>query len=322
MATKRPSLGRGLEALLGSVTPVHAPPPAAAGDAHGTSATPAAAPARSTSAPRDEELTRVPVDLLQRGRYQPRLDMRPESLEELANSIRAQGVVQPIVVRPLAAQKSGEPIRYEIIAGERRWRAAQMAGLHDIPAVVRIVPDEAAVAMSLIENIQRENLNPLEEARALDRLIREFDVTHQQAADAVGRSRASVSNLLRLLELADEVKTLVEHRQLEMGHARALLGLTQPRQQAEVGALVAKKGLSVRETEALVKRMLAHGDKANRKDDADDLRPDPNITRLEQDLADKLGAKVSLQHARTGKGKLVIAYNSLDELDGILAHIK
>ena len=322
MATKRPSLGRGLEALLGSVTPAHAPTPAAAVDAPGTSSAQAASPAKLANAPRDEELTRVPVDLLQRGRYQPRLDMRPESLEELANSIRAQGVVQPIVVRPLAAQKSGEPIRYEIIAGERRWRAAQMAGLHDIPAVVRIVPDEAAVAMSLIENIQRENLNPLEEARALDRLIREFDVTHQQAADAVGRSRASVSNLLRLLELADEVKTLVEHRQLEMGHARALLGLTQPRQQAEVGALVAKKGLSVRETEALVKRMLAHGDKANRKDDAEDPRPDPNITRLEQDLADKLGAKVSLQHALTGKGKLVIAYNSLDELDGILAHIK
>jgi ParB family chromosome partitioning protein len=197
-----------------------------------------------------------------------------------------------------------------------------MAGLHDIPAVVRIVPDEAAVAMSLIENIQRENLNPLEEARALDRLIREFDVTHQQAADAVGRSRAAVSNLLRLLELADEVKALVEQRQLEMGHARALLGLTQSRQQVEVGALVAKKGLSVRETEALVKRMLAHGDKSSRRDDGDGVRPDPNITRLEQDLADKLGARVALQHARSGKGKLVIAYNSLDELDGILAHIK
>jgi ParB family chromosome partitioning protein len=304
--------------LLGSVTPAHPPAPAAPVDAHGT----ASAPAVTTGAPRDEDLARIPVDLLQRGRYQPRLDMRPESLEELASSIRAQGVVQPIVVRPLAAQKTGEPIRYEIIAGERRWRAAQMAGLHDIPAVVRIVPDEAAVAMSLIENIQRENLNPLEEARALDRLIREFDVTHQQAADAVGRSRASVSNLLRLLELADEVKTLVEHRQLEMGHARALLGLAQPRQQAEVGALVAKKGLSVRETEALVKQMLAHGDKAKRKNEGDDPRPDPNITRLEQDLADKLGARVSLQHALTGKGKLVIAYNSLDELDGILEHIK
>ncbi len=320
MATKRPSLGRGLEALLGSVTPAPAPTPATAVDVHGTSSSPAPAPV--TAALRDEELARIPVDLLQRGRYQPRLDMRPESLQELADSIRAQGVVQPIVVRPLVAQKAGEPVRYEIIAGERRWRAAQMAGLHDIPAVVRIVPDEAAVAMSLIENIQRENLNPLEEARALDRLIREFGITHQQAADAVGRSRAAVSNLLRLLELTDEVKTLVEQRQLEMGHARALLGLSQARQQSEVGALVAKKGLSVRETEALVKRMLAHGDKANRKDDADNPRPDPNVTRLEQDLADKLGARVSLQHAQTGKGKLVIAYNSLDELDGILAHIK
>jgi ParB family chromosome partitioning protein len=282
----------------------------------------ASAPAKATAAPRNEELARIPVDLLQRGRYQPRLDMRPESLQELADSIRAQGVVQPIVVRPLAAQKTGEPIRYEIIAGERRWRAAQMAGLHDIPAVVRIVPDEAAVAMSLIENIQRENLNPLEEARALDRLIREFGITHQQAADAVGRSRAAVSNLLRLLELTEEVKALVEQRQLEMGHARALLGLLQGRQQSEVGALVAKKGLSVRETEALVKRMLAHGDKAGRQDDRDETRRDPNIARLEQDLADKLGARVTLQHAQTGKGKLVIGYNSLDELDGILAHIK
>jgi ParB family chromosome partitioning protein len=273
-----------------------------------------------SSAPRDEELTRLPVDVLQRGRYQPRLDMRPESLQELADSIRAQGVVQPIVVRPLTAQRTGEPIRYEIIAGERRWRAAQMAGLHDIPAVVRIVPDEAAVAMSLIENIQREDLNPLEEARALDRLIREFNVTHQQAADAVGRSRAAVSNLLRLLELADEVKTLVEQRQLEMGHARALLGLSQSRQQIEVGALVAKKGLSVRETEALVKRMLAHAHGTATRDEPP--RPDPNISRLEQDLADKLGAKVQLQHAATGKGKLVINYHSLDELEGILAHIQ
>jgi ParB family chromosome partitioning protein len=323
MATKRPSLGRGLEALLGSVSPA----PSA------TTATPAPAPAAGRidatasaavevpkpAAPRDEEMARLPVDLLQRGRYQPRLDMRPESLQELADSIKAQGVVQPIVVRPLAAQRSGEPIRYEIIAGERRWRAAQMAGLHDIPAVVRLVPDEAAVAMSLIENIQRENLNPLEEARALDRLIREFDVTHQQAADAVGRSRAAVSNLLRLLELADEVKSLVEQRQLEMGHARALLGLSNARQQVEVGALVAKKGLSVRETEALVKRMLAHGSQSEAP--APD-RPDPNITRLEHDLADKLGARVQLQHAHSGKGKLVINYNSLDELDGILAHIQ
>jgi ParB family transcriptional regulator, chromosome partitioning protein len=307
MATKRPSLGRGLEALLGTSTPR----PELAADA-----------AQAEAAPRpqlDEELARIPVDLLQRGRYQPRLDMRPESLQELADSIRAQGVVQPIVVRPLAAQRSGEPLRYEIIAGERRWRAAQMAGLHAVPAVIRRVPDEAAVAMSLIENIQRENLNPLEEARALDRLIREFDMTHQTAADAVGRSRAAVSNLLRLLELAEEVKTLVESRQLEMGHARALLGLAQSRQQVEVALLVAKKGLSVRETEALVRRLsTARPDLEPREPE----RPDPNIARLEQDLTDRLGAKVLLQQGAKGRGKLVISYNSLDELDGILAHIQ
>src|SRR5512147_2998157 len=267
MATKRPSLGRGLEALLGTTRTV--PGDAAAG-ADGSTA-----PAR---APLDEELARIPVDLLQRWRYQPRLDMRPESLQELADSIRAQGVVQPIVVRPAAAQRPGEEQRYEIIAGERRWRAAQMAGLHQIPAVIRHVPDEATVAMSLIENIQRENLNPLEEARALDRLIREFDMTHQQAADAVGRSRASVSNLLRLLELAEEVKSLVEQRQIEMGHARALLGLTTQRQQSEVAMLVARKGLSVRETEALVRRMLEHKDGDGHREPP---RKDPNIGRLE-----------------------------------------
>jgi len=302
MATKRPSLGRGLEALLGKPTASADEPPAGA------------------AAPRlDEELARIPVDLLQRGRYQPRLDMRPESLQELADSIRAQGVVQPIVVRPVAAQRTGEPLRYEIIAGERRWRAAQMAGLHDLPAVIRHVPDDAAMAMSLIENIQRENLNPLEEARALDRLIREFEMTHQSAADAVGRSRAAVSNLLRLLELAEEVKSLVEQRQLEMGHARALLGFTVARQQVEVATLVARKGLSVRETEALVRRMLT------RKDDDEDREPprkDPNIGRLEQELAGKLGAKVQVQHSAKGRGKLVINYNSLDELDGILEHIQ
>ena len=305
MATKRPSLGRGLEALLGTSTPA-APASTAATEA-------------APRAPLDEELAKIPVDLLQRGRYQPRLDMRPESLQELADSIRAQGVVQPIVVRPLAAQRAGEPVRYEIIAGERRWRAAQMAGLHAVPAVIRRVPDEAAVAMSLIENIQRENLNPLEEARALDRLIREFDMTHQTAADAVGRSRAAVSNLLRLLELPEEVKALVESRQLEMGHARALLGLGTVRQQVEVAVLVAKKGLSVRETEALVRRLST----AKAEDEQPEPpRPDPNITRLEQDLTDKLGARVRLQHGAKGRGKLVIAYNSLDELDGILAHIQ
>jgi ParB family chromosome partitioning protein len=301
MATKRPSLGRGLEALLGGSTATlpdetegGAPP---AGDRN------------------HEELARIPVDLLQRGRYQPRLDLRPESLQELADSIRAQGVVQPIVVRPLAV-RPGEPQRYEIIAGERRWRAAQMAGLADLPAVIRRVPDEAAIAMSLIENIQRENLNPLEEARALDRLIREFDMTHQTAADAVGRSRAAVSNLLRLLELADDVKRLVEQRQLEMGHARALLGLTLARQQSEVAQLVARKGLSVRETEALVRRLANPAPPRT-----EPSRDDPNIRRLEQDLAGKLGARVHCQHTASGRGKLVINYNSLDELDGILEHI-
>jgi ParB family chromosome partitioning protein len=308
MATKRPSLGRGLEALLGTR-------PSSAAEPDDTAK---AGPA--TSRPLDEELAKIPLDLLQRGRVQPRLDMRPESHQELADSIRAQGVVQPIVVRPLTAQRTGEPLRYEIIAGERRWRAAQMAGLHTIAAVIRRVPDEAAVAMSLIENIQRENLNPLEEARALDRLIREFEMTHQQAADAVGRSRAAVSNLLRLLELPEEVKQFVEQRQIEMGHARALLGLETVRQQIEVGALVAKKGLSVRETEALVKRMLAHRADASRRLEPE--RKDPDIARLEQDLADKLGAKVHLQHGTSGRGKLVINYHSLDELEGILGHIQ
>lgn len=275
-----------------------------------------AAPAPA-SVSEGDELAKIPVDLLQRGKYQPRIDMRPETLQDLADSIKAQGVVQPIVVRPLATV-TGQPLRYEIIAGERRWRAAQMAGLQEIPAVVRRVPDEAAVAMALIENIQREDLNPLEEARALDRLIKEFDMTHQTAAEAVGRSRAAVSNLLRLLELTEEVKLLVEQRQIEMGHARALLALNNRRQQSEVATLVAQKQLSVRETEALVRRLGS--DAATQTAPA--ARPDANIRKLESDLSDKLGAKVLIQHASGGKGRLVISYNSLDELDGILGHIQ
>jgi ParB family chromosome partitioning protein len=301
---RKPTLGRGLADLLGQSRPVIVPPPAAPeapASAHG------------------EELTRLPLDLLQRGRYQPRLDMRTESLEELAASIKAQGVVQPIVVRPVDSLGDGVVQRYEIIAGERRWRAAQMAGLAEIPAVIRHVPDEAAIAMALIENIQRENLNPLEEARALERLISEFGLTHQQAADAVGRSRAGVSNLLRLLELAPEVSELVETRQLEMGHARALLALEQRRRQVEVATLVVKKGLSVRETEALVRRLRAPAGAATA---AEASTRDPNVTRLEQDLAEKLGARVAIQQGSGGKGKLVVTYNSLDELDGILAHIQ
>ncbi len=223
MIQKKPTLGRGLADLLGQMS---APRPMPA----------AGEPAASGAAPPAEELARLPLDVLQRGRYQPRIDMRPETLEELAASIKAQGVVQPIVVRPIAAAAAGESQRYEIIAGERRWRAAQIAGLADIPAVIRHIPDEAAIAVALIENIQRESLNPLEEARALERLITEFELTHAQAAEAVGRSRAAVSNLLRLLELAPEVGALLERRELEMGHARALLALSARRQQAEVAA--------------------------------------------------------------------------------------
>jgi ParB family chromosome partitioning protein len=298
MSGKKPSLGRGLAELspllAQRASQLAADPVALAGDRLGT----------------------LPLDVLQRGKYQPRTDIRPESLGELAESIKSQGIVQPILVRPLP-RHAGESQRYEIIAGERRWRAAQMAGLGEIPAVIREVADEAAVAMALIENIQRENLNPLEEARALSRLIEEFGLTHQAAAAAVGRSRAAVSNLLRLMELADEVKELLELRSIEMGHARALLGLSARRQQIEVALLVAKKGLSVRDTEALVRRLLNPPQGHSQGEDP----VDPDIRRLEMELADKLGAKVAFQHSPSGKGKLVVSYNTLDELEGILAHI-
>jgi ParB family chromosome partitioning protein len=299
MSGKKPSLGRGLAEL----SPLLAQR--------------AVLPAAPAEAPVGDRLASLPLDLLQRGKYQPRVDMRPESLNELAESIKSQGIVQPIVVRPLHKRNAGESQRYEIIAGERRWRAAQIAGLAEIPAVVRDVPDEAAVAMALIENIQRENLNPLEEARALTRLIEEFGLTHQAAAEAVGRSRAAVSNLLRLMELADEVKELLERRSIEMGHARALLGLGSRRQQIEVAVLVAKKNLSVRETEALVRRCNSPpGAKGSAAPAAD-----PDVRRLELELAEKLGTKVLFQHSASGKGKLVVSYNSLDELEGILLHI-
>jgi ParB family transcriptional regulator, chromosome partitioning protein len=299
MTGKKPSLGRGLAELSPLLArragaPVEGPTPLAG-----------------------DRLATVPLDLLQRGKYQPRVDMRPETLGELAESIKSQGLVQPILVRPLPRRDPGESQRYEIIAGERRWRAAQMAGIAEIPAVIRDVSDQAAVAMALIENIQREDLNPLEEARALARLIEEFGLTHQAAAEAVGRSRAAVSNLLRLMELADEVKQLLEQRSIEMGHARALLSLTSRRQQIEVAALVAKKSLSVRDTEALVRRLSSSAPAAG----AEPASRDPDIQRLERELADKLGAKVMFQHASSGKGKLIVTYNSLDELDGILAHI-
>ena len=296
--TPKKRLGRGLDALLSKP------------------GSPAQQKSADAAADRDG-LREIPIDLLQRGQYQPRVDMRQDTLENLADSIRAQGVVQPIVVRPIPA-KGGEQ-RYEIVAGERRWRAAQMAGLANIPAVVREIPDESAIAMALIENIQRENLNPLEEARALDRLIREFDLTHAEAAEAVGRSRAAVSNLLRLQELGDKVKPLLEDRQLEMGHARALLAITNPTQQYDAARQVVKKGLSVRETERLVKRMVEGAGKKPAKAPA---TKNADIRRLEIEVSEKLGARVSVDHTAKGTGKLVISYNSLDELDGILKHIK
>ena len=289
MTVKKRGLGRGLDALLGGIEPVSSPP-----------GTPG----------KEGDLRHLPVDLIRRGKYQPRVDMHPESLEDLASSIRAQGVVQPIVVKPAGG---GE---FELIAGERRWRAAQLAGLQEIPAVVRNVTDQAAMAMALIENIQRENLNPMEEANALQRLINEFQLTHQQTAEAVGRSRAAVSNLLRLLELNDDVKRLVEQGRLEMGHARALLSLKGPAQSAAARSVV-EKGLSVRETERLVRRLSSEAPARPAP-----ARVDPDIRRLQEELSEKLGAGVQLQHGAKGKGKLVIQYNSLDELDGILAHIK
>jgi ParB family chromosome partitioning protein len=293
MATKKRGLGRGLNELL----------------AGSKLATEVVSEGTAAADLEKERLRNIPVDLMQRGKYQPRIDMHPESLQELADSIKAQGVVQPIVVRPIGDK------RYEIIAGERRWRASQMAGLQDVPCVVRDVPDQAAMAMALIENIQRENLNPLEEARALQRLILEFELTHQQAAEAVGRSRAAVSNLLRLLELEEEVRTLVEHGDLEMGHARALLAL-QGEAQREAARHVVAQGLSVRETERLVKRnQEPHHAKAPKP------AVDPNVKRLEEELSEKLAARVDIQHGAKGKGKVVIHYNSLDELDGILSHM-
>ncbi len=315
MTVKKTGLGRGLEALLGQATARQVTAAAAAQQA-GSQAGAAQAPAAVVTS--EDELARLPLDLLQRGKYQPRADMRVESLEELAQSIRAQGVVQPIVVRPLDGAGAGSQ-RYEIIAGERRWRAAQLAGLAEIPAIIRRVPDEAAVAMALIENIQRENLNPLEEARALARLIEEFELTHQDAAAAVGRSRAAVSNLLRLLELGDEVKAHLERRELEMGHARALLPLTNRRQQVEVAALVVAKGLSVRDTEALVRRLLAPATPPGA-----DVAPagQSDVRRLETELSEKLGAKVEVRASGRGRGQLTIHFTTLDELDGILAHIR
>ena len=283
---KRGGLGRGLDALLSGST--------------------AAALQQEAARTDSRELQLLPVDLIQRGKYQPRRDMDPTALEELAQPIKAQGLMQPIVVRPV------DDGRFEIIAGERRWRATQQAGLDKISALVREIPDEAAIAMALIENIQREDLNPIDEAFALQRLQQEFQLTQQQVADAVGKSRVTVTNLLRLTALPEEIKTLLSHGDLEMGHARALLGLPQDRQ-VEAARHVVARGLTVRQTEALVRQWLS-----NKERPVESVKADPDIARLEQRLAEKLGSPVQIKHGQKGKGQLVIRYNSLDELQGVL----
>lgn len=296
---KKKGLGRGLDALLGMATP---PTQQVSTDA-----------ALGTSDVVDvvqSELRHLPIEFLERGRYQPRRDINPEALQELADSIKAQGLMQPIVVRPLVGKN-----RFEIIAGERRWRASQLAGLEKIPCVVRDVPDEAALAMALIENIQREDLNPMEEAVALSRLQEEFSLTHQQVADAVGKSRVTVTNLLRLMGLSAEARRMLEHGDIEMGHARAILTLDSTRQ-TDAAKIIASKGLSVRQAEELVRRLQTAPTIALEK------RLDPDVRVLQNQLSEKIGAPVVIQHGAKGKGKLVIRYGSLDELDGILSHIK
>jgi len=303
MSVKKKGLGRGLDALLGGMRELESGAEARDGETGAEGEAPAVA-----------EVTRLPIDLIGHGRYQPRHGFDPDSLRELADSIAAQGVIQPIVVRPVAAG------RYEIVVGERRWRASQQAGLTELPVVIREVDEQSAIAIALIENIQRDDLNPLEEAGALERLLTEFELTHQQVADAVGKSRTMVTNLLRLLELNEDVKRYLQDKRLEMGHARALLGLRGP-QQSEAAGQVVSRGLSVRETEKLVRRLQAAGQNqpATR---APEPTQDPDIRRLQDDLGERLGAQVRINHSNRGAGKLVIAYNSLDELDGILAHIK
>lgn len=316
MAAKRRSLGKGLDALLAGTqrtTRQDQPSSAARADSTGTqSGSINSAEDAGTNAEKNDLLRELPLDRLQRGPYQPRRDFDTGALEELADSIRAQGVMQPIVVRPLGAG------RYEILAGERRWRAAQLAQLDAVPALVRDIPDRAAMAMALIENIQREDLNPMEEALAMERLQSEFELTQQEVADALGKSRSAVANLLRLTTLEPEVRLLLERRDLDMGHARCLVGLEREQQCASAREIVARE-LSVRQAEALVRRLHQEKQQATVKTPA---ALDPDIRRLQNELAEKLGARVQIDHKASGKGRVVLNYNSLDELDGILAHIR
>ena len=296
---EKKKLGKGLGALLSS------------GSAQNMSSLFNNSPSDSDKDPsltNEGELKQIPLDLIQRGKYQPRADFDEAALEELASSIKSQGLMQPIVIRPIGPQK------YEIIAGERRWRAAQIAGLDSIPAVIRMVSDEAAIAMSLIENIQREDLNPIEEALALKRLQDEFKLTQQEVADAVGRSRTAVTNLMRLVGLHIDVQKMLQTGLLEMGHARTLLTLPEIKQ-VDFARDIAKKGLSVRQTEELVRKAKSP------KEVVSERSIDPNIKNLEESLGEKLGAKVLIEHKTNGKGRLIVSYNSLDELDGILAHL-
>ncbi|CAM3093448.1 ParB/RepB/Spo0J family partition protein [Pseudoalteromonas distincta] len=300
MSAKKRGLGRGLDALLSSSKP--APSPSKEQDTSNVSE------AVQNAAANNSELQKLPIEFLHSGKYQPRKDMSEEALEELASSIRSQGIIQPIVVRPIAHNS------FEIIAGERRWRAAQIAKLETVPCIIKDVPDEAAVAIALIENIQREDLNAMEEAVALNRLLIEFELTHQQVADAVGKSRTTVTNLLRLNNLNSDVKILLEHGDIEMGHARCLLAL-EGEAQSDAARLAVAKALTVRETEKLVRSIL---EPVPVKEVTE---KDPDVKQLEQQLAENLGAKVEINYNKKGKGKLVISYTNLDELDGILNHI-
>ncbi|BAJ04314.1 ParB/RepB/Spo0J family partition protein [Shewanella violacea] len=294
MTLKKRGLGKGLDALLST--------------SHAATKKLNAVENAAEVTVKTDDLLMLDIDLMQPGKYQPRKDMSPEALEELAESIVAQGIIQPIVVRKVSASM------FEIIAGERRWRAAQIAKLDKVPCIVKQVADEAAVAISLIENIQREDLNAMEEAIALDRLMREFELTHQQIATAVGKSRATVSNLLRLNGLNEPVKRMLEYGDIDMGHARALLAI-EGDEQTNIARLVAAKELTVRETERLVTKTL------NPPQIADKPAKDHDVTRLESLLIERLGAKVSITHNKKGKGKLVINYQDLDELDGIINRI-
>jgi ParB family chromosome partitioning protein len=301
MSAKKRGLGRGLDALLSSSKPA----PSASKEQDTQNLTEVV---QSTVSATDNPLQTLPIEFLHSGKYQPRKDMSEEALEELASSIRSQGIIQPIVVRPIAHNS------YEIIAGERRWRAAQIAKLDAVPCIIKDVPDEAAVAIALIENIQREDLNAMEEAVALNRLLNEFELTHQQVADAVGKSRTTVTNLLRLNNLNSDVKILLEHGDIEMGHARCLLAL-EGEAQSDAARTAVAKALTVRETEKLVRAIL---EPAPAKQEH---QKDPDVKQLEQQLAENLGAKVEINYNKKGKGKLVISYTNLDELDGILNRI-